>query len=146
VDTGLRLFDDTLNHQMREGFSPFLAEYERAGRDPAAMNLSHVKEQLGGTMDLYIICESGVVEYTTYPPDQGLDFSTIPDFYDRITEIQLGGEFAADRVVAELNTGQLRKYAYMPTPDHRYLLELGLAESEFKGSRKALKYKKLWQT
>jgi two-component system, NarL family, sensor histidine kinase BarA len=141
VDTGLRLFDDTLNHQMREGFSPFLAEYERAGRDPAAMNLSHVKEQLGGTMDLYIISESGVVEHTTYPPDQGLDFSTIPGFYDRITEIRLGDDFAADRVVAELSTGQLRKYAYMPTPDHRYLLELGLAESEFKGSRKALKYK-----
>ncbi|HOB18549.1 MAG TPA: hypothetical protein PKK74_07640 [Candidatus Methanoculleus thermohydrogenotrophicum] len=39
VDTGLKIFDNTLNHKMREGFGPFLAEYERAGRDPAAMDL-----------------------------------------------------------------------------------------------------------
>jgi two-component system, NarL family, sensor histidine kinase BarA len=140
VDTGLKLFDDTLNRQMQEGFTPFLAEYERAGRDPAAMNLSHVKEQLGGTMDLYVIGESGVIEYTTYPPDQGLDFSTIPDFYDRITEIRLGDDFAADRVVAEPASGRLIKYAYMSTPDHRYLLALGLDCSSLETERYDQKY------
>jgi two-component system sensor histidine kinase BarA len=141
VDTGLKLFDDTLNRQMQEGFDIFLAEYERAGRDPAAMNLTFVQEQLGGTMDLYIINESGVIEYTTYPPDLGLDFKTVPAFYEAITDIRLGDTFAADRVVTELSTGQPRKYAYLPTPDHRYLFELGLVASEFKGYRQALKYR-----
>ncbi len=140
VDTGLKLFDNTLNHDMREGFGLFIAEYERAGRDPAEMDLHGVKQQLGGDMDLYIINESGVIEYTTCPSDLGLDFREIPYFYDRITEIRLNGAFSADRFVSEIATGELRKYAYLPSPDHRYLFELGLAESEFQQHRTALKY------
>jgi len=39
VDAGMKLFDNTLNREMQEGFGPFIAEYERAGRDPGAMDL-----------------------------------------------------------------------------------------------------------
>ena len=126
VDTGLKLFDNTLNHEMAEGCGPVLAEYERAGRDPAEMDLLRVREELGGRMDIYVVNANGVIEYTTYAPDLGLDFREIPYFYDRITELRLGDAFAADRVVAEPAGGILRKYAYMPSPDHRYLFELGL--------------------
>jgi signal transduction histidine kinase len=104
------------------------------------MDLSRVREELGGEMDIYIINASGVIEYTTYEPDLGLDFRTIPDFYDRLTEIRLGDAFVADRVVAEISTGKLRKYAYMPSPDHRYVFELGLAEPGFREDRTALRY------
>jgi signal transduction histidine kinase len=141
VDTGLKLFDNTLNREMQEGFGPFVAEYERAGRDPGAMDLLLVKEQLGGRMDLYIINASGVIEYTTYPPELGYDFTGIPSFHDRLTGLRLGDAFLADRVVAEISTGKLRKYAYMPSPDHRYLFELGLAESEFRQYRRTLNYR-----
>ncbi len=126
VDVGLNLFDSTLDRRMQEGFDPVLAEYERSSRDPGIMDLSRVKRELGEEMDIYIINASGVIEYTTYPPDLGLDFRGTPYFYDRITEIRLGDAFAADRVVAEQASGRLRKYAYMPSPDHRYLFEFGL--------------------
>ena len=127
VDAGMKLFDGTLDLRMAEGFDPICNEYERAGRDPGAMDLVGVKEGLGGDMEIYIINESGIVEYATYPPDIGLDFRGIPYFYDRITEIRLGGAFVADRVVTEPAGGVLRKYAYLPSPDRRYLFELGLA-------------------
>lgn len=140
VETGLELFDGTLDREMQEGFGPFVAEYERAGRDPGAMDLFRVKEQLGGRMDLYIINESGVIEYTTYPPELGYDFKEIPSFYDRITDIRLNGAFSADRIVPEIATGMLRKYAYQPSSDRRYLFELGLAEPEFGEQRTALSY------
>jgi len=104
------------------------------------MDLSRVREELGGEMEIYIINASGVIEETTYPPDLGLDFRGIPYFYDRITEIRLGDAFVADRVVAEISTGKLRKYAYMPSPDHRYVFELGLAEPGFREDRTALRY------
>ncbi len=126
VDAGLKLFDSTLDGRMQEGFDPVFAEYERVGRDPGEMDLSRVKEDLGGEMDVYIINASGVIEYTTYPPDLGLDFRGIPYFYERITEIRLGDTFVADRIMAEPASGRLRKYAYMPSPDHRCLFELGL--------------------
>jgi two-component system sensor histidine kinase BarA len=141
VDTGLKLFDDSLNRRMQDAFKLLIEEYERSDRNPETMNLPALKEQLGGDMDIYIIDESGVIEYTTFEPDLGLDFSAYPDFYAYITDLRLGNDFSADRIVSEMSTGELRKYAYMPTPDHRYLLELGLVESEFKKARSTLKYK-----
>ena len=107
------------------------------------MDLSRVREELGGEMEIYVINESGVIEYTTYEPDLGLDFRTIPDFYDRLTEIRLGDAFVADRVVAEPASGVLRKYAYMPSPDHRYVLELGLVCSAAEVDRFDPKYQTL---
>ncbi|ABN58266.1 MULTISPECIES: sensor histidine kinase [Methanoculleus] len=139
VDTGLKLFDDSLNLRLQRGFLLFLEEYERAGGDPSQMNLPALKDELGGDMDLYVVNSSGVVEYTTYPPDRGLDFRNVPGFYDELTRMRLGDEFSPDRVVYEPATGQVRKYAYMPTPDHRYLLELGLAPDAFMEERNRLR-------
>ncbi len=166
IDTGLKMFDDTLNRQMDQAFILFLNEYNRANQDPSRMNLTAVKREIqqtivnrlashissGGdhagdepapssTMDLYVINASGVVEYTTFEPDRGLDFkTTIPYFYDYLTRIRLSEGFFPDRVVQEATTGNLRKYAYMPTPDHQYVLELGLTESVFYRERSQLKY------
>ncbi|MCK9298227.1 MAG: HAMP domain-containing histidine kinase [Methanoculleus sp.] len=139
VDTGLKLFDDSLNERMLSGFLLFLQEYERAGGDPSKMDLLALKERLGSSMDLYVINASGVIEYTTYLPDQGLDFRNVPGFYDEITRMRLGDDFSPDRVVYEPETGQVRKYAYMPTPDHRYLLELGLVPDAFVEERNRLR-------
>ncbi|ABN58267.1 MULTISPECIES: sensor histidine kinase [Methanoculleus] len=143
MDAGLNLFDCTLDHRMQEAFIPVLAEYKRAGGDPEEMDLSRVKELLGGETDVYIINDSGVIEYTTYPPDLGIDFREVPSFYNRITEIRLGDAFTADRVMAEPASGRLRKYAYMPSPDHRYLFELGLVCSSVGTDRFDLKYRAL---
>ena len=127
VDTGLKIFDKTLDSRVVEGFDLFVMEYERAGRNPAAMDLARLQEDLGGEMDIYIINESGVVEYSTYPPDLGLDFKSIPEFYERIMDIRLGDTIVADRVVVEMAGRTWRKFAYMSSPDHRYIFELGLA-------------------
>ncbi|MDD1678675.1 MAG: PAS domain S-box protein, partial [Methanomicrobiales archaeon] len=166
IDTGLKMFDDTLNRQMDQAFVLFMNEYNRTGQNPSQMDLPAVKEEIQRTivtklathisaaeknasdtltpssaMDLYLINSSGVVEYTTYAPDKGLDFKTsIPYFYEYLTKIRLSEGFFPDRVVQEATTGNLRKYAYMPTPDHQYVLELGLTESVFANERKQLKY------
>ncbi|MFA7562376.1 MAG: HAMP domain-containing sensor histidine kinase [Methanoculleus sp.] len=141
VDAGLKLFDRTLDSRMEGKFNPVLAEYERAGRDAGAMDLSRVREGLGEGMEIYIINESGIIEYTTYPPDLGLDFREVPYYLDRITEIRLGDAFAADRIMTESAGGLLRKYAYMPSPDHRYLFELGLICNATEADRYAPDYR-----
>ncbi len=139
ADAGLKLFDNALNDRLKIGFDLFLQKYNRTGGDPAKMDLAGLKEQMGGTIDLYVINESGVIEYTTYPPDQGLDFRNNPEFYAEITELRRGDSFAADRVVYEQSTGQIRKYAYMPTPDHRHLLELGFVPGAFADERNRIR-------
>jgi len=146
IDTGLKLFDDTMNSQMEQGFSVFHEEYRRSGGDPSNMDLYSIKKHLGGKMDLYIINESGVVEYTTYTPDLGLDFRTIiPYFYEYLTQIRISEGFFPDRIVQELTTGELKKFAYLPTYDHLYILELGLSGDSFKKERNTLSYTRTLQ-
>ncbi|MFA6363634.1 PAS domain-containing protein [Methanoregula sp.] len=133
TDTTTTIMDNQLNRQMRGGFDILSAEYNRSGENPAAMNLVKVKEALGEGYDIYIINESGVIVYTTYPPEQGEDFRKIPYFYEYLTKVRMSQGFFPDRVVHEmLDTGKYRKYAYEATPDHKYVMELGYSTPSFK--------------
>jgi PAS domain S-box-containing protein len=140
TDAGLKLFDNTLNHQMREGLATFTDDYNRSGRNPELMDLGSLKKELGGNIDLYIINESGIIEFSTFPPDLGLDFRATPYFYEYLTRIRNSEGFFPDRVVREFSTGKYRKFAYMPTPDHNYILELGLSGEAFEKERQSLRY------
>lgn len=137
---GLEMYDSSLNRELEEAFTLFMQEYEAAGRDPAAMDLGGLKQRLGDRMDLYIINPAGVIEYTTFEPDLGLDFSSIPYFFEYISRIRQTEGFYPDRIVIEPATGVLRKYAYMPSPDHEYLFELGLAGEELEKEVSRLDY------
>ncbi|WFN34077.1 PAS domain-containing protein [Methanogenium sp. S4BF] len=102
-----------------------------SGGDPAAIDLILLKEEIGqytaAEVDLYIINESGVIEYATYEPDIGIDFSAYPQFFGEITQIREGDAFVPDRSGSGVDhTEALRKFAYLPTPDHQYLLEMSL--------------------
>jgi signal transduction histidine kinase/HAMP domain-containing protein len=131
-DATWNIFDDSLNERMNTSMTAVMQEYIRSGRDPAAMDLAAVRAQLGSDYDIYVIDENGVIIETTYGPEVGTDFKTIPYFYDYLTKIRNLSGFFPDRVVHELKgTGKFRKFAYMPTPDHKYILELGLAGQYF---------------
>ncbi len=139
VDGTYEILDNNLNLKMREGFALFLQEYEQTGGDPSKLDLQGMKEELGNSMDLYIINDSLIVEATTYTPDLYLDFSQWPYTYDYFKDIINKEGFFPDRVVFEESSGNLRKYAYIPTPDHHYILELGLSEEGF-GERPRVQY------
>jgi PAS domain S-box-containing protein len=141
VDEGFKLYDNTLNRQMKENFNVFLEEYNRSGMDPEKMDLTGIQQVMGNNIDLYIINESGVIQFSTYKPEIGLDFRTLPYFFDYLNRVRLSEGFFPDRVVRETATGKLRKFAYMPTPDHRYILELGLTGEELTKERGSLQYK-----
>ena len=151
VNQGLKLFDSTLNDKMAAAFQIYLDEYAKCGGDPSTIDLEQLKGELGsnfdGDLDLYVINQSGVIICSTVPEVMGLDLSKYPDYHDRLPLILAGNSFAADRVVrsvADANdttvTGKLRKFAFMPTPDHQYLLEMGLSSSSFENERAGLSY------
>jgi PAS domain S-box-containing protein len=130
-EEGLRIYDESLNNRMEDAFPLFLASYEQAGRDPARMNLEAVKTAIGGDMELYVIDENATITATTYPPEAGLRFGDYaPYFVEYLNRIRLQEGFFPDRIVSEESTGAMKKFAYMPTPDHHYILELGL-ESDY---------------
>jgi signal transduction histidine kinase len=127
-DATSSLYDNILNERMNRSLSALVRDYELAGRDPGRMNISRVKEELGPDFDIYIIDESGIIVETTYGPELGMDFRTVPYFYEYLTKIRNQDGFFPDRIVREIKgAGKFRKYAYMPTPDHNYILELGMS-------------------
>jgi serine phosphatase RsbU (regulator of sigma subunit) len=151
VNKGLDLFDSTLNDKMEAAFKDYLDEYAKSGGDLSKIDYMGLKSTLGtnfdGDLDVYVINESGVIIQSTVPDVLGLDLSKYADYSHSLPKILAGDSFVADRVVrsvADANatevTGKLRKFAFMPTPDHRYLLELGLDSSSFDNERADLSY------
>lgn len=151
ADRGLSLYDSSLDSLMEEAFSGFLAAYNGTEGRIDRMDLDGLRNTIGsglpGQIDLYVINESGVIVASTVPSVMNLDFKNYPEFYRAITNIRMGKSFVADRVVRSVvNTtegtvsGQLRKFAYLPVPDHRYLLEMGLVMEGFESQRSELSY------
>ena len=106
------------------------------------MNLTDLKHVLGDEYDVYIINESGIIEFTSDEPDRGLDFKKIPYFFEYLTRIRNSEGFFPDRVVQEqTGGGKIRKFAYMPTPDHRYVLELGFSKPSFSRERSIIQFR-----
>ncbi|TXT55652.1 MAG: putative Histidine kinase [Candidatus Thorarchaeota archaeon] len=141
VDIGLNTIGKNYESDMLDGFQYFISEYEDVGRNVEDMNLTKVYEILNKTYDLYIIDCDGIIISTTYAPDLGLNFSDFScSFYEQLTQIRLEGNFTLDRVSPEIQTGDVRIYAYMPSPDRQYVFELGLVIDEFSELTSELSY------
>lgn len=139
VDAGHKVLIRFLDKEMQEAFKPFLAAYEAAGNQPENLDLNALKAeigknmgfQLGDGLDLYIIDPDGKVSYTTYEKDLGLNFQEWPDLFAYLQKTLKGQTFVSGGLSTEARTGSLRTYGYMPSPDNRYVLELGLESNEF---------------
>jgi len=132
TDTATTILDNNLNDAMEKGLIEVRTEYRLAGGNVSVMDLGSIRARLGEGYDIYVIDENGVIVRTTYAPELGQDFKSVPYFYRYLTTIRNSEGFFPDRVVHELlGSGQYRKYAYMPTPDHRYVLELGVGGPAF---------------
>lgn len=131
MDRDLAIFDDFFSNRLKNSFPTFLDAYNRSGGDPRTIDLIALKEQLGGDVDLYVIDDHDLVIATTYAHDLGMNLSQFAGFSKTLAKMRNGSGYYADRVTREPDTGIFRKYAYYPTPDHRYLLELGLDDAGF---------------
>jgi serine phosphatase RsbU (regulator of sigma subunit) len=154
VNTGLFLIDEDLNPPLNRSLHRFRDAYVEAGSDPSRMNLSAVRDAIApsfaGTVNLYIIDADGIIRYTTLEEVRGIDFRQYPSFYERLTETRLGNTFAADPVVRSIPDvndpavrGTLRKFAYLPAPDHRYVLEVGVDSDAFSDVRSRFSYQEM---
>lgn len=151
VDRGLDLFDSTANDKMEAALEKYLAEYLKNGGDLSKIDYLALKNTLGkdfnGELELYVINDSGVIICSTVPGVLGLNLSSFADYSQALPKIIAGDSFVADRFVPSVSdansstvTGKMRKFAFMPTPDHRYLLELGFSSSDFENQRSELSY------
>ncbi|OPY38371.1 MAG: hybrid sensory histidine kinase BarA [Methanoregula sp. PtaU1.Bin051] len=155
VNEGLGLLDEQYNPILKRSLEKFSEAYQESGNDPSAMNLSSIRSGIApeypkNSVNLYVIDENGVIVYSTLPDALGIDFSLYPDFYQSLTKVRLGSDFAADPVVRSIENasdfnviGTLRKFAYLPSPDHLYVLEIGVESPEFADVRSRYSYQEM---
>ncbi len=133
ANAGYSLLEKFIDDDLKDAFKIFIDAYLMSGSNPAKIDLFKLKKQLlNNKVDLYIINKQGIVEYTTYTKDLGLDFKQWSDVFTLLQNTFKKMEFTNGGFANEARTGILRKFAYMPTPDGKYILELGLVLDEFK--------------
>lgn len=91
-------------------------------------DLEILKEKFEG-LDIYILNEKLEIVKSTVEDEIGLNFNDYPSFSKTLRNRLNGNEFKSDSVKSLLNA-ELRKYSYMPTPDNKFLIELGLNVSK----------------
>ncbi len=148
IDRGNYLYEITQNPDILEAILYLRDAYKEAGNDISAINLSDLdhraETRLHGQYEFYIISSDGVIVSTTYPNDLGLDFRTLPGFYEKIQEMQKSGRFYPDRSVHGVDLSKKnRKYGYISTHDHQWLLEVSKEMDLVMPSTSAISYDEL---
>ncbi|MDD1724270.1 MAG: ATP-binding protein [Methanospirillum sp.] len=149
IHRAYKLWDRTYNPPMEMSMQVVSGAYNRSGGDPASMNLSGIQQAIrsltGFSMNIYLIDKDGIITKTTDEPQQGLDFSRYPEFFSRLNDIRNKTAFVPDEIVTGFVKGSPhKKFAYQPTGDHRYVIELGIdVEDELRNNRNALSYEDL---
>lgn len=124
VDAGYRMFESRIEVELAKHNNIFLDAYTAANGDIEKIDLKAVQTSIGDTLVLYVIDSNAVIIKTTDSKAIGFDFNTL-GLGDKIQKIRKGNQIAYERAVVNVLHGTLGMYSYLPTPDHKYVLEVG---------------------
>ncbi|MBE1554435.1 GGDEF domain-containing protein [Sporosarcina limicola] len=128
LDSVYNLFDHQMADQMKIYSDEMLAMYDM-DPDFSNWNFDELKERYG--MDIYIIDGDNTIIHSSFKPDIGLDFEVCcSDLAKLVTQRREGHAFSHDGKDLQQFNGELKKFSYVPTPDNKYLLELGVTLEE----------------
>lgn len=128
---------------MQEALVKFQKAYENSDMIADKVNLEELKSMYNSLMDFYIIDENGVIIYSTFDGSLGINFSEFPIFFGKLTDIRLGNTITISKVTIDLITKELRKWGYLSSPDHRYVLEVGVNATELNKYIQKVDYKSI---
>jgi len=129
MDGGFRMLENRLEAEMEPHVPMLLRAFDAAGRQPERMDLAALKRRMGQNLDIYIIDGQVVIRWTTDTSARNFDFHAF-GLADTMRRIRLGDRIAHERVRTNVASGQLGDWIYVPTPDHRYIIEIGYGASE----------------
>lgn len=128
INDAYQIAEQQLNQEMREYSRLMVAQY-RNNPDVMEWDLVELQERFQG-LDIYIVDRDLKIIKTTYQADLGLDFSQFGSFATILRERMAGDTFEVDRLDLSTQAGVIKKYSYMPSPDHKYLFELSVSIEE----------------
>jgi phosphoserine phosphatase RsbU/P len=128
-DIAINLIDGEFNNRFRELSSKLANEYFTNTTNIKDLDLRAIANKIGmdtANEDIYVVSEEGKVINTTFKQDLGLDlFSMGENFKKYLQNILKKGEFVSEVFAIEHETKRPKKYAYQPTKDGKYIIELG---------------------
>ncbi|WP_438311410.1 GGDEF domain-containing protein [Sporosarcina sp. FA9] len=124
IDKAYLLFDQDRADEM-ENYSKVLIDLYSTEPDFNMWDFNAFKEKFG--MDVFIINSENVVINSSFTGDIGLDFEKCCKSLAKVLHQRRKGEtFHHDGMDIHQKTGEIKKFSYMPTPDHKYIIELGV--------------------
>ncbi|BAH46104.1 putative methyl-accepting chemotaxis protein [Brevibacillus brevis NBRC 100599] len=123
VDMAYGVFEKDMETRMQQTLQVLTNNYRQ---NPAVgtWDYAALREQYG--MDIFIIDRNIKVVHSSVKTDIGLDFSKAGAFTELLKKRMDGNEFSADGMEVSVNTGQIKKFAYLPTSDQKYLFEVSV--------------------
>ncbi|NTU33321.1 methyl-accepting chemotaxis protein [Brevibacillus sp. HB1.1] len=123
VDMAYGVFENDMETRMQQTLQVLTNNYRQ---NPAVETWDYavLREQYG--MDIFIIDRNIKVVHSSVRTDIGLDFSNAGAFTELLKKRINGNEFSADGMEVAVNTGQIKKFAYLPTFDQKYLFEVSV--------------------
>ncbi|WP_103110010.1 methyl-accepting chemotaxis protein [Brevibacillus reuszeri] len=123
VDLVYGVFEKDMEKRMQQSLAMLAKTYE-ANPDVQSWDYAALQKQYA--MDIFVMDRSIKVVHSSVQSDVGLDFSNAGVFTELLKKRIDGNEFSADGMEVSVNTGQIKKFAYMPTHDNKYLLEVSV--------------------
>lgn len=124
IDKAYNMFDKETTEKMRENSEKLLFLYKNHP-DFETWDFAELKKEFD--MDVFIINEKNIVTHSSLKEDINLDFKKCCSSFSELLNIRRKGDsFIYDSMDFHQKSGELRKYSYMPTPDHKYIIELSI--------------------
>src|SRR5699024_4099106 len=118
-----KLLDPAISEQMDEATDYLLKLYDEES-DFHTWDFNELAKEL--QMDIYIINDENVVEYSNVDEEIGLDFKQCcKKLSEKLDNRRASGELYIDEIDVNQNNDQIKKFSYKATEDKQYLIELG---------------------
>lgn len=128
IEKAYFLFGQDLAAKMEAG-SRYLLDLYRENPHFDTWDFQNIKRTLD--LDVYIINEQNVITHSSFETDIGLDFNLCcRNLAVKLDQIRLTGEVLMDGIDLEQQTGAVKKYSYVTTPDRKYILQTGYSLEE----------------
>lgn len=132
------IVENSLEEEMTHALDQMREEFLEVDGVPGEMDLPSLQQRFDNRFDFYLVSPDGVIEYTTYEVDRGLDLSNYDGGRALLEQVrQRDGAFLPG-MTRETRTGRLRKFGYLTAPDSDWILEVGATPSTIESSLAAL--------
>lgn len=112
-----------------EYFSYEMVDYYKENPHVLTWDLQEMKTRFNG-LDIYIINQDLEIIASTIEREVGLSLANYPSFAQTLRNRMASDKFRSDSINFSFIEKELKKFSYMPTPDHKYLLEFSLTMQE----------------